>query len=130
MQTFYNMFYGMNPLGKIDYQKEAEQDLPALPDLSKYFSDLTIAGNPKKKVDPRFPDNNAQYSKQCFSNFAVWRRCLEVHAENMDANDPNAKICKKYHRLAYRTCMKIEVCLQKAKMVTKFLDSTVHTWNK
>ena len=112
LQLIYDTFYALNPLKprSINYEKEFEQDLPALPDLPKHFSRLTAYGTVKKAVDPRFPDNNCQFSKRCFTNFAVWRKCLEVHAENMDPKDPNAAICRKYKNLAFRSCMKLEVC--------------------
>lgn len=112
-QWFYDAMYSMNVFGtKHTYDRKfaEDNDLPALPDLSRHFSRISAFGNVKRTVDPRFPDNTSQQSKHCFTNFAVWRRCLEVHADNMDPEDPDAVICKKYQNLAYRSCTKIQVC--------------------
>jgi hypothetical protein len=103
-----NLLYITNPLpvemGEYISEKEYGE-LPALPDFSQRFSQYTAFGGTKKRVDIRFPVNGSDNTKKCQINFAVWRQCLFEHSgESFDEEDPNAKICKKYQKLALHTC--------------------------
>ncbi len=120
-QWFYNIQNGLNPLKEYAwYRKEEAQELPSLPDVSHEFSPVTSWGSYRYKPDPRFPDNNSDFSKQCYANFAVWRKCLEEFSENLDPEDPNAKICKKFHTLAFKTCTGFQVLFFDFFFVTNF----------
>jgi hypothetical protein len=105
MSFLYNAFYALNPFRTdVSYRQEEHQELPALPDLTQLYSHHSFLGSRKHAFDPRFPRNNADRYKKCFLNFSVWRKCLEEHSEDMDEEDPNALICRRYQQLAINTC--------------------------
>lgn len=109
----YNLFYSLNPFPEknAEYAPDVNQELPALPDLTHYYSPYTIFGSQKQLLDPRFPRNNSDRYKQCFANFAVWRKCLEEHTEDYDETAEDAKICKSYKNLAIHSCPAGDVCI-------------------
>lgn len=102
-QWLFNAYYSLNPFKNVRYKGEESLDLPALPDLSQYFQPYSVLGF-KQNMDPRFPRNNFDMSKKCFTNFCVWRECLQQHSETLDEDDPNARICRQYKNLAKHTC--------------------------
>lgn len=105
MAFLYNAFYAMNPFRTdVTFKHEEQQNMAALPDMTQLYGHYSFLGSPKHAYDPRFPRNNSDRYKKCFLNFSVWRKCIEEHSEEMDEEDPNARICKKYQQLAINTC--------------------------
>eukprot|EP01080_Neovahlkampfia_damariscottae_P006003 gene6003-10001_t len=107
-RTFSNLLYITNPVPKVvgEYVNDEEiAELPALPDLSQHFSKYNMFGSKKNTLDIRFPNNGADDTRKCQLNFGVWRQCLFEHSgDSFDEENPDAKICKKYHKLAMFTC--------------------------
>jgi len=123
-RTFSNLLYVTNPFpeGLGEYVSEEQiGDLPALPDFSRRFSKYNEFGGKKATVDIRFPNNGADDTRKCQLNFGVWRQCLFEHSgDSFDPENKDAKICKKYHKLAVFTCPTFMVSEKKKKKKNVF----------